>query len=425
MKKRLVGFFLFLSLITRAQTDCRQQDYQHQLLQLNPQTSSQYQQIENFISKHKQTLRVDGNVDSSSSSPLVQAAPIKIVVPVVVHVLWNNNAQNITDAQVLSQLDVLNKDYSGTNTDRKKVPAYFSALAADCGISFALAKTDPKGKPTNGIVRTQTSIISFSYDDKMKASATGGDDAWDANSYLNIWVCNLTNGITGYSSVPGGPTAKDGVVITTNAFGTINKTGIYNLGRTATHEIGHWLNLRHIWGDASCGDDLVDDTPSQQGPNRGCNSGEKFSCGTTAHGDMYMNFMDFSDDACMYMFTNGQGKRMRLLFEVGGPRNSILYSAGLTGTGLPLDTAIAGSDVSMEVLLYPNPAVQTITMQVNKDNGASGKTIMLYNQMGQMLRTFRLISKQQPIDISELKPGIYFIKMEGAGKNAMMKFVKQ
>ena len=135
------------------------------------------------------------------------------------------------------------------------------------------------------------------------------------------------------------------------------------------HEIGHWLNLRHIWGDANCGDDKVDDTPTQQGPNRGCTSGEKLTCGSTAHGDMYMNYMDFSDDACMYMFTKGQRQRMRVLFEAGGPRNSLLFSNGLAGEGLQTDPGTSTGQQVMNLSLYPNPAVNMITVQLLNSSG--------------------------------------------------------
>jgi hypothetical protein len=189
------------------------------------------------------------------------------------------------------------------------------------------------------------------------------------------------------------------------------------------HEIGHWMNLRHIWGDASCGDDKVEDTPPQKAANRGCTTGEKFSCGETAHGDMYMNFMDFSDDACMYMFTKGQRQRMRVLFEAGGPRNSLLFSNGLAGEGLPVqDRLPAEADAAMQVLLYPNPASNSITLQFQNNSNLSNQ-VYICNHLGQIIQTTRVVSKQQQLNISALQPGLYFIKL--AGNGVMKKFVKQ
>ncbi len=419
----LLAIFSFA--VSLAQKDCRQPEYQQTLLRRFPQLQAQFGKVELFSKKPRYPFVIGGAIDTANNPPAPAPLPVpeKIIIPVVVHIVWNSNAQNISDAQVLSQIAVLNNDFNGLNADRSKTPSYFTALTADCGISFVLAKKDPQGRPSNGIVRKQTSLGVFGFDDKMKTTATGGDDGWNAANYLNIWVCNLAGGISGYASAPGGPAEKDGVVISTGVFGTLNMNGPFSRGRTAVHEIGHWMNLRHIWGDANCGDDKVDDTPQQTAANRGCNTGEKFSCGETAHGDMYMNFMDFSDDACMYMFTRGQRQRMRVLFEAGGPRNSLLYSNGLTGEGLPVEGRLpADEEAAMEILLYPNPAASTITLQFSNNNCLSNQ-IYICNHLGQRLYSTRVVSKQQQLDISTLQPGLYFIRL--AGTRAVKKFVKQ
>jgi Pregnancy-associated plasma protein-A/Secretion system C-terminal sorting domain len=423
MTRFLLWFFLpFAGLTAFSQKDCLQQQYQLQLLQKYPQLSTGYNSIETFT---QSALPVLSGINGSGTG---DAVPAIITIPVVVHVLWNSNMQNISDAQIQSQLDVLNADYSGNNADRSKIPSYFAGLAADCGIQFALAKSDPRGNSTAGIVRKQTAIQSFGFDDAVKHAANGGDDAWDADSYLNIWVCNMAGGIQGYSSIPGSPKDIDGVVINAGVFGTINMNAPFNKGRTTVHEIGHWLNLRHIWGDAACGDDKVDDTPAQQAATRGCVSGEKFSCGSTTHGDMYMNYMDFTDDACMFMFTNGQRDRMRKLFEAGGPRNAILLSNGLKGDGLPLQTPPVQGLVVMpdfNVVLYPNPASSGITIHAKEGIDYIGKSIIIYNRIGQAVKTVMLTAAQQQIDISNLQNGLYFIRIDGIKAKAMTKFVKQ
>ena len=182
-----------------------------------------------------------------------------VTVPTVVHVVYNASDENISDAQVESQIDVLNRDYSAANPDRANVPAPWTGLVGNPNIRFSLASKDPQGNASSGITRTQTSETSFSTDEGVKSSRSGGADPWPSDKFLNIWVCNLGGGLLGYAQFPGGPPATDGVVILNVAFGTTGTaTAPYNLGRTTTHEVGHWLNLFHIWGDRlDCsGDDL-------------------------------------------------------------------------------------------------------------------------------------------------------------------------
>lgn len=263
-----------------------------------------------------------------------------INIPVVVHVVYNTSAQNISDAQVKSQIDVLNEDFRKLNADRVNTPSAFSSLAADVEINFCLASKSPSGASTTGIIRKSTTVTSFLDDDKVKYSSYGGDNAWNTSQYLNIWVCNLGNSLLGYAQFPGGPSATDGVVILYSAFG---RTGTvyspFNKGRTATHEVGHWLNLRHIWGDASCGSDLVGDTPTQQTSNYNCPSYPHRTCSNTTSGDMFMNYMDYTDDGCMNMFTAGQKARMQALFASGGSKASLLNSQGCGSTTTTTTTA--------------------------------------------------------------------------------------
>ena len=250
-----------------------------------------------------------------------------ITIPVVVHVLYNNSNQNISDAQIYSQIDILNEDFRMLNSDVSSVPSSFSSLVADCQIEFCLAVRDPNGNATSGITRTQTSISSFSGYTNMKYTSNGGKDAWNTNDYLNIWVCNLASGLLGFATFPGGNASLDGVVCDYAYFGNIGTaTPPYNLGRTATHEVGHWLNLYHIWGDSYCGNDYVSDTPEHEESNYGCPSFPHSSnCSSTgSSGEMFMNYMDYTNDACMYMFTNGQKNRMRATLNT--TRSSLLNS---------------------------------------------------------------------------------------------------
>ena len=245
-------------------------------------------------------------------------APAKwkvVTIPTVVHVVYHTGAENISAAQVNSQIKALNRDYRKKNPDRTKVPAVWSGLAADVGVKFTLAK----------ITRTHTSQTSFGDDDSVKSPARGGVAPWPTNKYLNVWVCTLGGGLLGYAQFPGGPAATDGVVILNTGFGTTGTAAApFNRGRTATHEIGHWLNLRHIWGDTEdcSGSDFVPDTPNAAGPNFGEPTFPHVTCGNGPNGDMFMNYMDYVDDDAMFMFTTGQTARMHAVLQ--GPRKSLL-----------------------------------------------------------------------------------------------------
>ena len=245
-----------------------------------------------------------------------------ITIPTVVHIVYKTNAQNISDAQIQTQMQVLNDDFRRMNADANNT----WSQAADTEIEFCLASVDPNGNPTTGITRTYTNTSSFS-GDAVKYTNQGGKNAWPRGSYLNMWVCNLGGGILGYAQFPNsGSAATDGVVMGYNYFGTIGAAQApFDGGRTTTHEVGHWLNLYHIWGDGGCGvDDNVSDTPASDNANYGCASNHT-SCGST---DMVQNYMDYSDDACMNLFTAGQRNRMRAVLTGNGFRASLQNSLG-------------------------------------------------------------------------------------------------
>jgi hypothetical protein len=256
-----------------------------------------------------------------------------ITIPVVVHIVFNNATENIPDDQVYDQLEVLNEDFRRFNQDLSTAPNVFRSVSADIGIQFCLASVDPNGDPTSGITRTATSHGSFDWpstsaiDDDVKHAADGGVDAWDTEEYLNIWVCDISGSVRGYAPYPGTATAsEDGVVIDFNNFGWVEAAR----GRTAAHEVGHWFNLIHIWGDADCGDDDVDDTPKAKDSNGGCPSFPLLStgCNEDVNGEMFVNHMDYSDHTCRVMFTQGQRDRMLANFTPFGARFSLMDSDG-------------------------------------------------------------------------------------------------
>lgn len=262
--------------------------------------------------------------ESIDSGEAMRVTAKLITIPVVVHIVLEEDEADISDEQVESQIEVLNRDYRAENADLGNVPAVWAGLVTDSNIQFALAKEDPDGASTSGITRAQTENGSFDVDDRVKAASTGGVDPWPTDRYLNLWVCDLGERLLGYAQFPNGPSATDGVVIHMRAFGTSGTAEEpFNGGRTATHEVGHYLGLRHIWGDKNdcSGDDLIADTPAAQRPNTGKPSFPHVTCNNAPSGDMFMNYMDYVDDDSMCMFTAAQVARMNA--TLAGPRKSL------------------------------------------------------------------------------------------------------
>ncbi|MCS6974212.1 MAG: zinc metalloprotease [Cyclobacteriaceae bacterium] len=269
-------------------------------------------------------------------------------IPVVIHVIHNGEplgtGTNISDAQILSQLEVINKDFKRLNADAVNTPPEFAAVAGSMDIEFVLALRDPYGLPTSGIVRVNGGRTSWAVSQETQFKALS---YWPSEDYLNIWVLNLSGGFIGYaqfpvSNLPGleeyqdGIAATDGVVIDYKAFGSIDYGSFdldpdYNKGRTLTHELGHFFGLRHIWGDQLCGTDYVDDTPRQRNETIGCPTHPATTTCTTTVNKMFQNYLDYTDDACMNLFTQGQVARMQLILDNPAVprRNSLLTSPGL------------------------------------------------------------------------------------------------
>jgi len=342
----LAGMFSTAMTWAQQTRNCGTMEYLEYQMQNDPSISGKMAEIETFTNNF---------ITENPGSPKAV-----ITIPVVFHVLYNTAAQNISDALILAQLNQLNQDFARLNSDAGNTPTAFQSLATNTNIQFCLAQRDPSGNATTGIVRKSTTVTSFSSNDAVKYTAQGGDNAWDATKYLNLWVCNLGGGLLGYAQFPGGAVATDGVVLLYSSIGSLTTPGSsapYNYGRTATHEVGHWLNLRHIWGDANCGNDLVSDTPTQQTSNYGCPTFPKVTCSNGANGDMFMNYMDYTDDGCMNMFSAGQSTRMNALFATGGARVGLLSSLGCsapttTGCGTPSSLAAGSITTSSATLSW-------------------------------------------------------------------------
>lgn len=305
---------------------CGAEDELHALLETSEEFRRTYRGVNRFAREHARAMEGEEEEEKRRSAP--------VTIPVVVHVVYANETENVSKAQIRSQLKVLNDDFMARNTDLEEVPEAFRSAVGTPGIRFKLAKRDPNGARTSGVTRTRTTVEGFGHNPRgrtgprrnpVKFAKSGGVDAWPHDRYLNVWVCRLRD-ILGYASFPGMPPKEDGVVIDYRYFGTRGTaTEPFDRGRTTTHKVGHWLNLRHIWGDdvdACTGTDHVEDTPNQAGPNYGRPTHPKPSCSN--EGDMFMNYMDYVDDASMYMFSAGQVERMNATLD--GPRSEILES---------------------------------------------------------------------------------------------------
>ena len=316
MKKIIFFYFIFQSFFLHSQIRCASDHYMSSLFQIN----NLYKNSQRNVNKEIGQWTSNNNLKESINI---------ITIPVVVHVIWEDNTdENISDMQILSQIEILNKDFRRTNIDVINTPSVWNSIAADCEIEFCLASVDPYGNATSGINRVKTSVSTFNLiGDKMKSTNEGGTDPWPINDYLNIWVCDLSGGILGYATSPSNfLSSGGGVVVSYKHFGdngTVEPP--YHKGRTTTHEVGHYLGLKHLWGDSNCGDDQINDTPTQQGENNDCPGfpHNQNSCGTqNLNGDMFMNYMDYVNDFCMNMFT--QDQKTRMVASINLYRNNFL-----------------------------------------------------------------------------------------------------
>ncbi len=305
IKKTLILLLVASALFIHAQERCGTEANTLKLIEKYPDYAKEREKVntetENWIANH----------------PNYQTKTI-ITIPVVVHVVWKTTDEKIDEDRIFEQIEILNNDFRRNNVDAINPNGEeWWGIAADCEIEFCLATTDPNGSPTSGFTFTETSTSQFSISGpSVEDASSGGKEPWDVNNYLNIWVCNLGSqgsGLLGYASTPSSfISSNDGVVVGYWNFG-LSGNSPYHKGRTATHEVGHWLNLMHIWGDNNCGNDHVSDTPEQETDNNGCPGypHNANSCNTTnSDGDMFMNYMDYTNDACMNLFTNGQKARM-------------------------------------------------------------------------------------------------------------------
>lgn len=426
--KKIYALFLccgITTLLFAQQTDqCATMSVYNQQMQ-NPQTAAGFQ---NAQAAARLWLAQHPNAGHERGS-------LVITVPVVVHVIYINATQNISDQQIYSQITVLNQDYRRLNPDTTNTPTAFDSIAADIGIEFCLATLDPNGNPTNGITRTSSTGGDFGaffnpLTEDAKTTASGGIDPWPTDEYLNIWVCNLFPGLLGYAQFPGGNPALDGVVITYTAFGNMGTvTAPSTLGRTASHECGHWFGLYHIWGDDSdctTGSDSIADTPNANGAsasdcqfNLNSCSNEDSYWGANDPNDMVQNYMDYSHDSCMNMFTQGQKARMMSFLFSDSARFSLFSSNGGCN---PLGVKDFSFDQYFQ--MYPNPTNGEVNISYF-GKWASAMSVEIFDLAGRRVMAQQVNEYSYALDLGSLPNGVYTIRIIGDGGVAMKKIVKQ
>jgi hypothetical protein len=379
-------FVLLLPLSSLAQGRCGTVEYEKKLERQNPKRS-----LENF-----ERWIGDQTNQPTKNSNRAQRTQTTITIPVVVHIIHNGEpigtGLNISDAQVLSQMTVLNNDFNRLNADQMNTPSLFQPVAGSFDAQFVLAKQDPNGIATSGIVRVQGSKTSWSFNDDFLLKS---QSYWPAEQYLNVWVSSITD-FLGYaqfpvSSLPGltdSPIERltDGIVVNYRHFGSIDAgtfdlSSRYNKGRTLTHEMGHFFGLRHIWGDVSncsTSTDYVDDTPVQNNSTSGCPAHPQTSCSNTK---MFQNYLDYTDDACMNIFTQGQVARMNFVAansprrkelpnSVGSlPPTAVANDLGIKTVSSPTSTACSGSVVpSITIRNFGTNLISSAQLQLKRNN---------------------------------------------------------
>jgi len=421
MKKQLhtlmiAGFSLFAGQTVLAQDGsipnrgCGATEYQEMEEQAEPSIKITRAQLQEQVNSYIANLK---------NYPTPQEV---ITIPVVFHVVYNTAAENVSDACIAQTLIALNKDMRKLNSDfATKTPSVFQAAAADVEIQFCMASKDPSGAATTGITRTPTTVTAFGLDNRVKYNSQGGKDIWDRNKYLNLWVCDMGTAYIGYGQLPGGAAATDGVICHYKYLVSAGGCGVapYDKGRTTVHEIGHWFGLLHIWGNGGCSSDNIADTPTQQNPSSGCPTFPRASCSNGANGDMFMNYMDYTNDPCMVMFTTGQKNVIKACLN--GFRAPLKTSAASVCSSVGVGDIISSEHVSV----YPNPSTGTFSMNITIPNISAGDMIV-YNALGKAVlqKTITFSSGTDvEVDLNTNPDGMYLIRMETAEGTVIKKII--
>lgn len=424
------GFLLGLLIAVAAQA---QQSYTrcgtYELMQQQEQLNPGYLNRVEACFQHAKQVAQSTNTGSRAVGDTIYR------IRTVFHIVYTNATENIADSNILSQLEVLNEDFRRLNADTANTRQVFKPFAADAGIEFYLADTDPDGNPTTGITRTQGTPGFLGFDpftDNVKSAVTGGKDPWPTDRYLNIWVCNLFGGIVlGYAFPPdnapnwpansGTDSTKQGVVLHYAAAGRIYPNPIdasVDMGRSLVHELGHYFGLRHIWGDGDCTeDDGISDTPD-------ADAAQQQTCDTTSntcvetpfdYPDMIENYMDYSDDRCLNMFTHEQVGVIRAMLQTS--RSGIATPVIETGIKHELNNFET-------VTVSPSPSTGTIQLKVKLAVG-NEYSFEITNLLGEKIlqqANIPAMQQNQTIQLDTQPSGIYFVRISSAGQSVVRKF---
>ncbi len=333
-------------------------------------------------------------------------------IPVVFHILYASDEQNISTEQIKAQLNQLNKDFSKTNDNFDSTPSIFKELAADIGYKFCLASIDPDGNETIGITRTETNISEIGLSEIYYETDEGGKDPWNNDEYINIWVADMgDSGILGITPLlgDGSPAAKDGILLNYRFVGVDgeHQDENRNKGKVLTHEMGHYFGLKHIWGslNTECmDDDDIEDTPLQNAPSFGCPTFPSPDICTQGNGIMFTNFMDYTDDDCLTMFTLDQKDKMVETLEN--------HRFGLIDNSNTECFLSSHPEENMSISIYPNPANEFLYIEFEQP--ASDRSIQVFNIEGKRLAEWKASQQINQFNLTHFTAGIYYIKMENS-----------